>query len=434
MKIDQLAGARVGLLGVGIDVMALVPHLSRYGVTDAVAYVDDVGDVASSIRQQLLSAEIELRPVEDLSASIEVWVRSPGFPRYRPDVVAARGSHPAPMTTPVDLWLHTFGAGHHVTLVTGTKGKSTVTTAIGALVDDAVVCGNIGVPVWSLTTDVADGRQPVVCEMSSYQAADIHISADLAVVTSLGADHVSWHGSLEQYHADKLGPVRAAKQVVGNGSDPLVLALLEEVGGTAVQASQVQDPELRAYLSDLPGHSATNAALAVRAAEMITGTPPSNPSAAQRLRALQPLVGRLRVLGSAAGKRWVDDALASNPMACAAALDAFPDETVWLVVGGLDRDVTLEPIEATLQKRAPNSVHLVTVPDNGPQIAEALRNHTAVASTHACENVAAAVKHIAAQPGTGIGLFSPAAPTPPQHGNWAERAAALERAVNLLPN
>ena len=69
-----------------------------------------------------------------------------------------------------------------------------------------------------------------MCELSSYQIADLTIGPEVAVLTNLYREHTDWHGSEEQYRADKLRifelpGVRAAVRPLGDRGDwPLVVA------------------------------------------------------------------------------------------------------------------------------------------------------------------------------------------------------------------
>ncbi|MEM0951970.1 MAG: UDP-N-acetylmuramoyl-L-alanine--D-glutamate ligase [Cyanobacteria bacterium P01_H01_bin.74] len=123
--------------------------------------------------------------------------------------------------------------------ITGTNGKSTVTTLLSAMFacdqKTAPACGNIGIPLTSVLDKIipikaksetnnntkvntkpedqqntqlqADTPVPeaLVIELSSYQLAfspDLH--CDIAILTNFQPDHLAWHGSVENYKAAKL--------------------------------------------------------------------------------------------------------------------------------------------------------------------------------------------------------------------------------------
>lgn len=128
----------------------------------------------------------------------DLVVISPGVPRVHPFRAELRD---IPQTSVTDAWL----ASHadHTIGVTGTKGKSTTSTLVHALLTAAGVQarlgGNIGVPLMGL----GDSPEPTVAELSSYQCASITRSPRIAVVTNLFEDHLTWHGSREAYWRDK---------------------------------------------------------------------------------------------------------------------------------------------------------------------------------------------------------------------------------------
>src|SRR4029079_11089027 len=86
-----------------------------------------------------------------------------------------------------------------------TNGKTTVTTLaaemLGASGRRAVAAGNVGRP---LIDAVADDVDVLVAEVSSFQlACSQTFHPRVAVVLAITPDHLDWHGSYEQYVADK---------------------------------------------------------------------------------------------------------------------------------------------------------------------------------------------------------------------------------------
>ena len=442
MDLSALEGRRVALLGAGIDVTALLGALRDVGAREIVAF-DDAADLREDAVAGLAALGAVVRPTSELAArasagSLDVIVRSPGFNRYRPELVSfiERGS----MTTPIDLWLGTYGSSHHVTIVTGTKGKSTTTTCLAVLLRAVsvggaapIVMGNIGVPAWSIPAEDATSDRPIVCELSSFQASDTSYVADLAIVTSLGVDHVDWHGTVERYHADKLGPVRRARSVIGCDSDTQVRALLAEIGGTPVGVAALLEGRgaaLEAFFGSLPAHLAANFSLAVAAAEQIASGRIDDRTVLDALASVEPLPGRQRTVGIVRGVEAVDNALASNPLATAAGLASYPGRHVWLILGGADRGVPLDPILEALRRRDADSVTLIGIPHTGAALCEALAGEPAVRTTFVAESIDAAVDLVAPVSVHDVVLFSPSAPTPPELGTWVDRSAAFVAAVD----
>ncbi len=429
MTIDlhHTVGRPVDLLGAGIDNMAVLPHLD--GALALRIWVDDPASV--SVETQAVCARFGAT-----IGAVSHWVgltaepnrlvvRSPGFPRYREDIAAALASAPAgSVTTAINLWLATFGDRYPTVIVTGTKGKSTVARMLASLLPGSELVGNIGTPIWSIPLPQAGSV--IVCELSSYQAVDLTHQGDLAILTSLSEDHISWHDSVERYHADKMGPVLGASRALT--VDTLEHLLAEHPSARSVATEATADA-----LSSMPSHMASNGRLALAAARWLSldfGAAIVN-DPEQTLLNLPAMVGRLREIPSPLDDhRWFDDSLASNPSGAAAAVKAFATDNLWLVLGGLDRNVSLEPLIQALQS-CTGVVSTVAVPDNGSELVNQLVA-AGIEMMHRLEapdveRAVALIRDSASVPSTV--LFSPAAPTPPQHGNWSNRSAAFEAAV-----
>ena len=113
-----------------------------------------------------------------------------------------------------------------------------------------------------------------------------------------------------------------------------------------------------------------------------------------------------------------------------AALDAFAERPVALLVGGHDRGLDYAPLGRTIARRtAPTLV--VTMPDNGPRIGEAVRDATGgrVEVIDAASLDAAVDAALAWAPAGGVVLLSPAAPSFGRFGDYRERSAAFAEAA-----
>jgi len=114
-------------------------------------------------------------------------------------------AHGVTVCSALNLWFHDADR-ERVVAITGTKGKSTTTALVTyfleCLGEPAQRLGNIGQPPYD--PDVDTSRGWLVLEVSSFQCVDLEIAPALIVVTSLGDDHIDWHGSVEKYRDDKL--------------------------------------------------------------------------------------------------------------------------------------------------------------------------------------------------------------------------------------
>jgi UDP-N-acetylmuramoylalanine--D-glutamate ligase len=111
--------------------------------------------------------------------------------------------------------------------ITGTNGKTTVTSLVGHLLQqaglDAPTCGNIGTSAAELALACLEGRHPdwLVAELSSFQIeAAPSVAPAIGVWTTLTPDHLDRHGTVERYRAIKASLLRQCGRQVLNGDDP----------------------------------------------------------------------------------------------------------------------------------------------------------------------------------------------------------------------
>jgi UDP-N-acetylmuramoylalanine--D-glutamate ligase len=423
VRLADLAGRRVVLLGLGADVIAAVPAVLGAGPAEVRIVVDH----PPAHRPAGLD-HVPIVTLEEAAAGAEVFVRSPGFPRYRPPLPAAVDGG-AVLTTPLDLWLGTHGAGRTVVGITGTKGKSTVSDLVGRLAAAAGlrvgVAGNLGPPVFS---DTWDRQAPVVAlEVSSYQAADLHHVPDLAVVTHLAEDHLSWHGGVDRYVADKLRLLRneggTATTILVAESSGRAREAIAALGLDAVVVAAPPAPP------ELPAHRVANAALAVEVVHRIGGPAPTAAAVVDAARSSLP--GRLDRCVGPPGVLCLDDALASNPSATAAALAWLRgmDRPTVVVLGGTDRGVDSGPLADEVGRWRPGRLHAVALPDTGTELAA----RCGLAVVAVADSVEDATRSALDAVGSGgVVLFSPAAPTPARVGTWQTRSDQFRAALGVV--
>jgi UDP-N-acetylmuramoylalanine--D-glutamate ligase len=324
----------------------------------------------------------------------------------------------------------TVGPARTVVAITGTKGKSTATDLVGAMAARAGLrvglAGNLGVPVFARGWD--HDAPVVVLEVSSYQAADLHHVPDVGVLTFLAEDHLSWHGGVDRYVADKLRAFHneggtAARVLVpsdsGRGADALAEA--------GIVAEVVVAPDAP---PEVPRHRLQNAALAAAVVAAVGGPQLGAAEIVEAARSSLP--GRLDACPAPEGLLAIDDALASNPSATAAGLAWLRglDRPTAVILGGADRGVDSAPLVAEAARWAGGRLVAVTLPDNGAALAAAAGIPVLGAAADVTDAVRLARAGI---PADGVVVFSPAAPTRPVEGNWETRSAAFRAAlVHLL--
>jgi len=397
--------------------------------------------------EQLLSGSCELVIVDDdpkagvLVTSnggleelmkCDVVLKSPGVPRRSESVLQLEENN-VYVTSSLNLWLQQAERSR-VIGVTGTKGKSTTTSLIAffleCLGEKAQRLGNIGLPPYDTSVDTSSGW--LVVEISSFQATDIDVAPKTVVLTSLGSDHIDWHGSLEQYRSDKLQLTRAAGEHTTFAPDNEVIrSESSQIGGTVVLVDS-DNSRLTEELHLLGEHSHANVALALEVVSNVTNTPRSEVHAAVSRNAASfvPLSGRLTLVAEKNGIKFVDDGLATSVLPAVAALEVFKDDALALLVGGFDRGIDYHPLASELALRSKPTLLLSMGPAGDRIVEEVLKlsPQTMHQNFDSMDEAVNAGKLFLSD--GGVVLLSPGAPSFDRYKNWEERAQDFSRAVN----
>jgi len=493
-----LDGRRVTVLGLARSGIALARFFADAGARVTAYDARPAGELAAAI-ESLGSRPIELRLGPDIEptsawADADLIATSPSInpdfptaePRLRAALAAVVAAHRAdPATAPalvseIDLLLRlcpcpTIG-------VTGTKGKTTTSSMIAALLagDPAhpvVLGGNIGVPLVDRLTDLTAEHRAVI-ELSELQMPTLSRGTTVAVYTNVTADHLDRHGSLEAYRKVKR---RLAELVDPDGAlvlnldDPVVSTYASlgtaavvpycrsrpRAGGLGVREGWIvadgvprlsiagggeadAGPHGRILpISELaiPGeHNVSNALAAVAAALLFGVAPDAIRAAAAEFSGVEH---RLEHVATVDGVRFVNDSQGTQPDAVIAALRSFPRPLV-LIAGGRDKGVDLSGLGPVVVERADGAV---LIGESGPVLAEMFRTgglaRVEVASSlqEAVDRADAIARELlgaaAAAPGSGSGgggmlatvLLSPAAASFDMFVDYAARGRAFKAAV-----
>jgi UDP-N-acetylmuramoyl-L-alanine---L-glutamate ligase len=426
---SALTSATVGLWGLGVEGRASLERLRSMGVVPVL--VDD--NPGAETLDGLAVLATGQRGITTL-LTCDVVIKSPGISRYRPEVAQLEQAG-IPVRSGLGLWLEDVPL-ERVACITGTKGKST-TTAIAVhlltrLGYSARAGGNIGQPPW----EYAAGEAPDywIIETSSYQVPDLTKAPPVVAVTSLSPDHLDWHGSVERYYADKLSLCTKPGVTVAlaDGSDVVLRDNAAQLGSHVEWVDAYNVGARWAEGLGLPGeHNVRNACLA-RAVLVALGIPEAGDDElmAGAAGGFAGLPSRCHSLGHVGLVEFVDDSLSTNVLPAQAALDAFGDRPVALLVGGHDRGLDYEPLgQAVARRRQPTLV--VTMPDNGPRIGQAVRDVVGpsaevIDAAGLDEAVGAAFGWAKAG---GVVLLSPAAPSFGRYADYRARAAAFAEAA-----
>lgn len=416
---SDLAQKRVGIYGYGLEGRASEQLLS--GICELVIVDDDpkagVLVTSSGGLEELMTCDVVLK--------------SPGVPRRSASVVQLEKNN-VYVTSTLNLWMNQADRSR-VIGITGTKGKSTTTALITfflqCLGEKAQRLGNIGLPPYDTSVDTSTGW--LVVEISSFQATDLDVAPKTVVLTSLGSDHIDWHGSLEQYRSDKLQLTRASgEHTTFVPNSEVVHSESSQIGGTVVFVDS-ETSTLTEELHLLGEHSHSNVALALEVVSFVTNTPRSEVHVAVSTNASSfvPLSGRLTLVATKNGIKFVDDGLATSVLPAVAALDVFKDDSLALLIGGFDRGVDYVPLAQAIATRTRPTMLLSMGPAGKRIVEETLKINSEIAHTSFELMDEALISGTEFLGTSGVVLLSPGAPSFDRYLNWEERSSDFVRAV-----
>lgn len=430
MMLRDLSAKRVTIAGLGHfggNIAAakwLVEQGAIVRVTDR-APAEKLRDSLDQLAGLPITYKLGGHDVADFN-QVDLVVASPAIPPSNEYLKAARLTG-VPVTTEICLFLERCPAP--VVGVTGTKGKSTTSAMLGAILKQNRTTwfgGNIGKSLLPELPKISRDHA-VVLELSSFMlqyTGENAWSPHVAVVTMLAPDHLDWHGTFDAYSEAKRNIVRFQQPgdvAVVNEESAELAKWFGPAAGLKSQVVRYGVEERRPFDLQIPGrHNQLNAQGAFAAAQAL-GI--SWDDAASALRDFKGLPHRLQLVHDADGVRWFNDSIATIPEAAVAALTAFEPGRVIQIVGGSDKGLDIQPMVDGLPKRAKAVLCIGTT---GPAVAERLR--TAGANVRECGDLPSAVsaaKSLAA-PGDVV-LLSTGFASYDQFANFEDRGDQFTR-------
>ncbi len=285
-------------------------------------------------------------------------VVSPGVPLKSSWIIEAQKSGVA-ITSEINLACGML-AGEKVIGVTGSLGKSTTVSLLGAGLaafdKNCFVGGNLGTPFCDYALGILNGQRPraqwIVLELSSYQLENCkNLKLDHAAITFLSANHMERYSSLKDYYLTKwrmIDHTSGSLFLNINGGDLVSFAEKQPEFSRCVIVSR-QDKNLRPHaLSQsvlLGSHNQDNLALAARIA-LDCHWPIS---AIQAMKNFEGLEHRLENVGVFDGVRYINDSKATALDSVITAAEVAheylpPGGRLHLLLGGRDKNLPWEEI------------------------------------------------------------------------------------------
>ena len=438
------------VIGFAVTGQAAARELTSRG--QRLAVVDDGEPNATSQRlADRLGVDLVWGPsraqLKELARAAGLVVLSPGVPPSHPIFQVAD-----PERIVAELELASSLTTVPVVAVTGTNGKTTVTSLVTSMLShsgrQAEAVGNIGRPF--IEAVGSHEAEMFVVEVSSFQLAwTRQFRPDVACFLNLAEDHLDWHSSLEEYGAAKariFANQRRDDVAVLNAEDPAVMAWAPSVPGRLVTFGEGGDVTVRdqalvargeeiCRVDELPRslpHDLSNAAAATAVA-LEAGARPEACAAA--LRAGVPMPHRIELVAEIDGVSYYDDSKATTPSAVLAALSGF--ERAVLIAGGRNKGLDLRAIvrglaELAGNKSVPEHVRaVVAIGESAEEVAAAFSEASVPVVRAASMGEAVAAAAGLAGPGEAV-LLSPGCASFDWYRSYGERGDDFARVVRSL--
>jgi UDP-N-acetylmuramoylalanine--D-glutamate ligase len=437
------AGTRALVLGLGRTGLSAARYLDREGLAVRVADTRRNPPGIDALRGKVPAAELRTGAFDSsLLDDVAQVVISPGLSLREPLVREAldRG---LPVVGDIELFARAAQAP--IAAITGTNGKSTVTTLVAELANAggrrAVAGGNLGEPALDLLERAVPDLY--VLELSSFQLETTHsLRTVTATVLNVTPDHMDRYASLEEYGAAKARIFDGCDVAVINADDPAVRGMPRP--GQAVVSFSLESREADYTLERLPVpmivrrgepllplaamrlqglHNAANAMAALAMAEALEL--PLVP-ALEALCAFGGLPHRSQWVADVRGVRYVNDSKGTNVGATLAAVRGLAGPLV-VIAGGDGKNQDFSELRDAFRGKVR---HVVLIGRDAPALAATLAD---VCATERATDMPAAVRaaQAVAQPGDTV-LLSPACASLDMFRDYTHRGDEFAAAVRSL--
>lgn len=437
------------VVGLGKTGLSCARFLRAQGVLTAIIDSRANPPGLAQLREELPEVGVFLGGFDPavFSAAAQLVV-SPGVAVSEPPIqqAMARG---VPVIGDVELFVQAARAP--ICAITGSNGKSTVTTLLGLMARldrrRVAIGGNLGEPALDLLDEQIE---LYLLELSSFQLETTHsLRAQSAVCLNISPDHMDRYPNLDAYVNAKAQVYSGVQVAVINRDDPIASAIAHDATreiGFTLEAPAAGDYGLRdgpdgpwlcrgdqALISAdallIPGrHNIANALAALALAE---GCGLSLEPCLEALRTFPGLQHRSQLVAERRGLRWYDDSKGTNPGATVAALDGLvpvgAQHRVVLIAGGDGKGADFSPLRPAVERSARG---LVLIGRDAPLIAETLKGRAPILPATDMDDAVEKAAQLA-HPGDCV-LLSPACASFDMFDDYAHRGRVFADAVRRL--
>jgi UDP-N-acetylmuramoylalanine--D-glutamate ligase len=433
---------------VGMARSGIAAARALYGLGASVTITDKkpLDQLAGQV-QSLSTTDIRIEAgghPDSIFIEADLIVLSPGVPKI-PQVLAAH-RHGVRVISELELgWILSDAP---FVGITGTNGKSTVTTLVGLMLRKAgkktLVAGNIGNALTE-APELLHGQDWIVAELSSFQLEDIDtFRPRVAAILNITQDHLDRYADMHDYGEAKARIFENQHKddvLVLNFDDPLVRAMAPRARSRVVPFSRLEKHGNGAYVENgrLIVRSETlcgvdeimikgvhNLENAMAAAAMAFAAGADLASVAAVLREFPGLEHRLEVVREKAGVTYINDSKGTNVGAVVKSVEGFIRPVI-LIAGGLDKGSDFTPLAELFRQKVKL---LILIGKAADKMAQALDGST---ETVRATTLRDAVRLASARAAAGdVVLLSPACASFDMFKDFEDRGRQFKDAVRSL--
>lgn len=343
-------------------------------------------------------------------------IPSPGFPPYHNLIKRAKN-----LISEYDFFADTMPTS---IWISGTNGKTTTTQMITHLLRDidAKAGGNIGTPLADM-----DQNAPLwVLETSSFM---LHYTnkakPNIYVLLPIKADHISWHGSFEDYEKAKLKPIFMMQQ----GEVAIIPNKYKDIKTDASLITYENSQDLAKYFGiktdkiKFSGAFLLDAVLAMAVKAILFDKIDYD-----GINSFEIKPHRQEKIYDHKNRLWINDTKATNIDATIACIESFKDKKIHLILGGDDKGVGLDDLFLYLKDKSITTYHIGSNTKKLNLLAEKYNiNH------FSCFNLKDAVLTIdKTLKNNEVAILSPAAASLDQFSSYKQRGEMFKEFISKL--
>jgi len=434
--------AKVLVVGLGDTGLSVAHYLQGLGIKFAIIDSRAKPPMMEEFFQQMPDTPVFTGGFDEAAFKVATHlVVSPGVSLNEQTIMKAIANG-SKIVSDIDLFACSVNVP--VVAISGSNGKSTVTTMLGEMAKatgmKVGVGGNLGTPALDL---LELNAQLYVLELSSFQLERTSVlNAAAATVLNVSADHLDRHADIAEYAREKQRIFRGDGTMIINLDDPVALAMQDKSRKTFTfsinkkadfhlayqgDAEYLMHNETRLMpLAELPLEGRHNAANALAALALGAAMGLDEQIMCDALRKFRGLSHRMQRVAEIRGVTWVNDSKATNIGACVAALQGYARKVI-LIAGGDAKGADMNELTPAIKEKAKS---VVLMGKDAGLIKQALNGCVPV---YSADNMAQAVQIAAglADAGESV-LLSPACASLDQYKNYQDRGEKFTKAVLAL--